>query len=467
MAGDALIAALRAGTPADDATADTGFQTFAMPLLGSASPLTIRKSAGLLNPVDFSKQRQQQGGSEYGGYEPWYVHWLRSQAGKHGKNSDTNPMTQIASGAAGIGGGLLASNLFSGVAPSIDFTGSAFSPSYTPSSPGDLSGYNPSEPFVPELPSDFSAPVYQPSYTPTDVGDLSGYDPSKPFITAEPIPDFSAPVYQPTYTPTEVGDLSGYNPSKPFTFESSPVPDLSAYTPAQSADFALSQVLPDLPVAPSAIGTQAAADALSGALTDFGGLSAAGSADAALAASLTPFASTAAAAAPELASLAMPFAPVAPVETLLGTAMPEISMPASSGLSTLGGLGVMGGALAAFALLDSLSGNDPYNTKDTWASFDKANGGTGFKDWNEYWASQDQKRAADPEYDAKKQQAALDEQNAKAWALADALMNAYQQSSATAPAPAPASVVVEEPQYTDWQEKQYPYWYGGMTWGGY
>lgn len=464
MAENALIAALRSASNSAPGE-ESGVTSYEMPALGSASPLAIRKSAGLLNPVDFSKQRQQQGAREYGGYEPWYVQWLRSQSGKKGGGSPSNPLTQIAGGAAGIGGGLLASNFFGGVAPSIDFTGSAFSPSYTPSSPGDLSGYNPSEPFVPELPSDFSAPVYQPTYTPTAVGDLSGYDPSKPFITAEPIPDFSAPVYQPSFTPTEVGDLSGYNPSNPFTFDSSPVADLSAYTPAQSADFALAQVLPDLPVAPSAIGTQAAADALSGALADFGGLSAAGSADAALAASLTPFASTAAAATPGLASLSMPFAPVAPVETLLGTAMPEISMPASSGLGTLGGLGVMGGALAAFALLDSLSGNDPYNTKDTWAAFDKANGGTGFKDWNEYWASEDQKRAADPEYDAKQQQKALDEQNAKAWALSDALMKAYQQQSA--PVPVAAPVVPQEPQYTDFQEPEYPYWYGDMTWGGY
>lgn len=267
MAENALIAALRSASNSAPAE-DSGVTSYEMPALGSASPLAIRKSAGLLNPVDFSKQRQEQGSTpNWNGYEPWYVQWLRSQIGKKGGVSASNPLTQIASGAAGIGGGLLASNLFGGVAPSIDFTASA----------------------------------YAPNYTPTDVGDLSGYDPSQPFVSIETIPDFSAPVYQPTYTPTEVGDLSGYNPEKPFTFEdSTPAPqspapapasvgiDLASATPAQSADYALAQVLPDLPIAPSAIGSQAGADAISGALRDFSGLTNAQSADAALAASLTP-----------------------------------------------------------------------------------------------------------------------------------------------------------------------------------
>lgn len=302
MAGSALIAALRSASPSAPGAEDSGVTSYEMPALGTASPLTIRKSGGLLNPVDFSKQRQQQTGPQYGGYEPWYVQWLRSQSGKKGGGGGSNPLTQIASAAAGVAAPI-------GAAAALR----SFS--------------------TPSLSTDFTSSAYDPQYTPREFSDFSGSDTPHSFISTETVPDFSSPVYQPQYTPTDVGDLSGYDPSKPFTFED--FPDFSGYTPAQSADSALAYSLNQ----PISIPTPTL-PTYSG-LKDFGSLTNAQSADAALEAALSPYAPSS----PVLTSLSTEFAPVGDVNELLNQT-PNINIEPTTSMTNPFGLSTVGNAAA-------------------------------------------------------------------------------------------------------------------------
>lgn len=275
MAGDALIAALRAGTPAEAAPANTGFQTFAMPELGKAGPNAIRPTGGLLHPVDFSKQRTkaptpapkqpatpQPVPPDYG-YAPWNPDSYLPYVGQNnfddfGSYNSTPPVAPM-----------------------------------QPFSPPPVAQH-------PVSPDYGYAPWSPDSYLP---GDFGGHNFQQPAAPVQPAQDYAAPTYEQTYTPNELIDPGVYNQGMPFTFEEpaqiaqAPAPaamNLDSSTPAQSADYEIAQILsglPELPAlsaAPPAAGPQDVPDVN-------------------LAAFLAPYASAPAPAAPEQASEAPVF----------------------------------------------------------------------------------------------------------------------------------------------------------------